>query len=142
MNMDIFEKIGLATWRLAGLTPPEFLTFVLRWDLMLLTCLLLGYFIKSLFLEGILINTVPSQILAAVISLIVGIALPMEYVKGMSLYQRNIILMAAIAAFAFLPYLVSGYSVRTAGYQGLVCKILYAVSIVLLLVQITILAVR
>lgn len=133
--MDILHSAAKSIWEWMGVFPCALTAFFTRCAVILLLCVFFGQGVKHLAQKG-LRNTLPLQIGAFIVAVIIGLSLPLHGIQNMSIDGRNMLLSVSFFLSVLLPYAAVCFMIRRHGHQQIALKLVYLVEGILFFIQI------
>jgi hypothetical protein len=133
--MDILRYVSESCWEWLGGLPIEFTALLFRLALILVLFIICGMGVKSIYQKGFR-HTLPLQIASVMLAVIIGLVVRLEFIENITDNARNILLIIAFCCCVVLPIVSVRFIIRQRGVQGIVWKIIYAIILFLLLIQI------
>ncbi len=133
---DVLKIFGSGVWTLMKDIQPAICMYLVRWDIILLLCILYGFIVMQICQRWQIYRSLPLQITAVTAAILFGISLNLELIKNLSPETRNILLSASFVGFCIFPYFSVLFVIRRSGNQVLAWKIFYLTGFAMFLIQI------
>ena len=137
--MDILRFTAEKVWELLEWMPVEITALGTRSILILFLCIIFGTIIKNYAQDNKILNTVPHQFTSFIAALVIGLLVRFERIQEMAVNSRNTLSLFAFCGCLILPYVAARFIFRRQGIQAIAWKVILAIEVILLIIQIVVL---